>query len=292
MFAAFVAFAIVGQAPTPWHVQDVWDQLTKLGYSSTRQSAQDDGYRRVKIEGFEVSVSLSRSTEGVASAARFTFNYQGARLVSPRYVQSWLGSRTEFGQLPVSASVGLDGRLTLLANVSLEGVGALERLKAGAANFGGALTSLQTEVPAAKTAMVFPLDENQTVDCLEWNDVSYLVDRWNWTYSGAFGFSSPVMLVPANIDGVMVVISNPHPGYLVRDHLMLYVTQKLPEGKDGEALVAGLKKKIAPVQAEIDGYGNLSVRQDIDLSGGIKLSKLKSLMKSFADKLKPYVKPT
>ncbi len=291
MLSAFVAIAVLGQTVAPTHVQEFWSQMAKLGFSSTPITPNDDGYRRLKIQGYDVDTFLVRSNDNALLSMNFRFVYQGDRTVSARYLQSWLGSRSDFQSLPVSAAAGLSGRISLWTSISLTEPRTPQTLKTMIDDYGYALSDLQREVPPAKDGKVTKLDEDQTVDCLDPGDVAFLVDYWGWTYRGSFGSSGPTIPVPAEVNGTMIVIDRPHPGYLIRDHLVLSARQAVAKNVDGAALVAGLKKKFPNIQVEIDAYGNLDCRKELDLSGGMKLSKLKSEIKDFANKVGPYVKP-
>jgi len=291
MLGALAAIVVLGQTAPSVPVKEFWSQVEKLGFSSTPLSPHDDGYRRLKIQGYDVDVFLVRSSADAVQQMNLRLTYQADKLVSARFLQSWLGSRSEFNSEPVSAAVGLDGRISLWKQISVLEPRTPQKLKGLIDDFAYAVSELQSEAPAAKGGKEIKLDESQSVDCLDPGDVAFLVEHWNWTYRGGFGFSGPTIPVPAEVDGTMIVIDRPHPGYLIRSHLVLSAGQAVAKDVDGAALVARLKKKFPTIQIEIDAYGNLDCRKELDLSGGMKLSKLRSEIKDFANKVGPYVKP-
>jgi len=51
--------------------------------------------------------------------------------------------------------------------------------------------------------------EDRLVKGLDQQDVSFLIHRWGWDYHQGFGYSSPVWLLPATVDGANIIFRGP-----------------------------------------------------------------------------------
>lgn len=253
------------------------------------KSHPKDRTNRIKISDgttMDLSVNWEPGSDGKPDIARqfnVTFRYLPTRKLTPGLVQS-ISPFGDMGGPPVSIQTYLSGVITFHDRISLDGVtdfGVRRRLKELIA-YASQLTSEYPPAPA--DAKPFPVDEDQKVDCLHFEDLAYLMASWNWTYPYGMGFSGPVIPTVGKIDGVVVFMSQPHPGFLIRDRIALSAQGTATDAKVN--LVQLAKQNIKMIQNE--GEPKVTFTSEIDLAGGMKLKDFKARLREFAKSVKPY----
>ncbi len=224
----------------------------------------------------------------VAKSLHLSYSYSPAAETSVTLVNKLL---FDFAGDHLMCKVGIDGTLTFKKRLQLDSGTTADRLKYDLQHFELGLADIVREFPPAVKPVTYKLDENRKVDCLDGEDVRFLVHYWGIELKTGFGGSFKTWAYPASIEGIVIWLSGVlDDNGLHRTQLQVFVTFFVQDKAKVMETTQDLQRKLKHFQVLDGGDGRVGVQEIVELQGGVSLKDIKKRLLQFAKTVAPYAK--